>query len=364
MNEMLMMVSAIEEALLGGHLQALATVVTVLGSAYRREGAKLLIGPDGTTLGLISGGCLEGEVAEVAREVMASGRPCKRRYDMREDAVFGLGSGCGGVVEVLIEPLLDSEMWRCWLEALRTGRTTARAVIHAGENADVPLGTRLVALPGPTFCGDLEDAALDAALREALVELLTPGASTVTSRTIHGAHVLLEVTTRAPELVIFGAGLDAVPLAELASRTGFAVQVVDPRTAFLTADAFPNASRVLAHPSAFEERVSLDRGGYAVVMNHHFERDQAALRFAIEHGAAYVGVLGPATRFRRMLAALAEAGFSPSSAQLERLHNPVGLDIGAEGPQEIAVSILAEVLAVRRGAGGGMMREGRAAASV
>ena len=345
------------EALGGGRMVALATVVAVDGSAYRREGAKLLVHEDGIPVGIISGGCLEGEVATIAGEVFEQGRPRRESFDLREDAIFGLGSGCGGVVDVLIEPLSGDDTFRSWSGAVLERRRVVRALITASERDDVALGASLVVAAGERPVGDLGPRDLTTTVAETAAELLAQRNPQTFARTLDRVEVLFDVSVPPPELVLFGAGVDAQPVAELARRCGLVITVVDPREAFLSKGRFPDVERVLAHPSGFAERVQLGGNSSVVIMNHHYERDRYSLRFALEMGVPYVGVLGPTHRFKKLMAELAEEGFTPSPEQLERVHNPVGLDIGAEGPEEIAVSIVAEVLAALRGVRGEMLRE-------
>jgi xanthine/CO dehydrogenase XdhC/CoxF family maturation factor len=172
---------------------------------------------------------------------------------------------------------------------------------------------------------------------------------------IEGAEIFYQVNTPAPELVIFGAGHDTVPLAHLAWMQGFAVTIVDVRETFLTADRLPNAALVRAHFGEFADAVTVRDGAFVLVMNHHVERDQESLRFALESGAAYIGILGPRSRYEKMLASLAARGCAPPASSLSRVRSPVGLSLGAETPPEIAVSILAELLAIRRGFDGGFL---------
>jgi xanthine/CO dehydrogenase XdhC/CoxF family maturation factor len=172
---------------------------------------------------------------------------------------------------------------------------------------------------------------------------------------IGGEELFFEVSSRPPELVVFGAGSDAEPLARQAWDLGFSVTVVDVREVFLTADRFPHASLVPTHFTRFGESVRLTGRSFAVIMNHHLERDRECLRFAIESPAAYVGVLGPRSRYTRLLAGLREDGYVPEAAKLTRVRNPVGLALGAETPEEIAMSILGEMLALQRGFDGGFL---------
>jgi xanthine/CO dehydrogenase XdhC/CoxF family maturation factor len=154
---------------------------------------------------------------------------------------------------------------------------------------------------------------------------------------------------------MFGAGYDAVPVAQLAWTLGFSVTVVDVRDAFLTADRFPGATLVGTDFSRLADRLHLPAGSFVLVMNHHVERDQDSLRFALESDAAYVGVLGPRSRLDKLLTGLAKQGYVPASTKLARVRNPIGLSLGAETAEEVAVSILGEILAIRRGFEGGFL---------
>ena len=163
------------------------------------------------------------------------------------------------------------------------------------------------------------------------------------------------MTTRPPALAIFGAGHDAAPVAHLAWTLGWAVTVVDVREAFLTAERFPGATLVHAHFSEFPEKVALGADDFVLVMNHHLERDRESLRFSLGSDAAYIGVLGPRSRYERLLAGLASEGYVFEPNRLRSVRSPVGLALGAETPQEIAVAVLGEITAVRRGFEGGFL---------
>jgi xanthine/CO dehydrogenase XdhC/CoxF family maturation factor len=167
--------------------------------------------------------------------------------------------------------------------------------------------------------------------------------------------LFFDVSAPPPELVIFGAGYDAVPLAQQAWALGYDVTVVDVRDAFLTADRFPHGTLVSAHFSRFGEAVRLTGRSFVVVMNHHLERDRECLRFALGSDAPYIGVLGPRSRYQKLRRALDADGIAFDAAALSRVRSPVGLAVGAETPEEIAVSILAEMLAVQRGFDGGFL---------
>ncbi len=355
MRDEAILVGAIRKARAAGRRTALATVVRVSGSAYRKEGAKLVVDEEGHLTGIISGGCLEPEIAHTAQEVMRTGRPTRRLFDMAEDVVWGLGLGCGGTVEVFVEPVGEGPAWDAWLEALERGEPAVRALVHGAPN-EALVGRWVLWIADRDAGGTLETGALRTQFLEAARTAARTRHPRSKTQAFGGLEVLFDVSVPPAELVIFGAGHDAIPVAELGRRLGFKVVVVDPRPAYANATRFPDAEVISAHPEAFPERVRLGPRSYAVIMNHHLERDRKALRFLLGTEAPYIGVLGPRSRFTRLLEALREEGFEPDEAALARVHSPVGLDIGAEGPEEIAVSILAEILAVRGGFRGGFLR--------
>jgi xanthine dehydrogenase accessory factor len=336
---------------------AIATVVRVRGSAYRREGTRMVIRRDGTYECALSGGCLEPIVAEAAERVIASGEPVVINYDLADDSIWGLGIGCSGAVDVRIERLDDDDTTRRWWASLERG-DAAVLVTPLTEGKGEPSSgkaKRMLVLPTGDTIGTLGNDSIDReAARRALEKLGAPDA-TPSSEWVGEDELFFEFSTPAPELVIFGAGFDAVPMASLAWTLGFTVTVVDVREAFLTAGRFPHARLVAAHFSHFSQKVRLAGHSFALVMNHHLERDQESLRFALGSDAVYIGVLGPRVRLQTLLARLAGQEFAPSPAALARVRSPVGVALGAETPAEIAVSVLGEIMAIRRGFSGGFL---------
>jgi xanthine dehydrogenase accessory factor len=337
------LLDAIREVRALGEPAAVATVVRVRGSAYRREGTRMFVRRNGTYECALSGGCLEPTVAEVAARVIATGEPAIVTYDLADDSVWGLAIGCTGAVDIRIERIEDDALSNLWLAILERGEGAVRITPLSGVS-----GRMIVSGPGEVAGGLTDPAIQQAALARARAHLGDEYPRSGPQR-IAGAEVFVEIATQPPDLVIFGAGHDAAPVAHLAWTLGFTVTIVDGRDAFLTADRFPQATLVCAHVSQLARHVSLRPGSFVLIMNHHVERDVESLRFSLESDAAHIGVLGPRSRFDRLRALLAEQGNAPDALKLSRVRSPVGLALGAETPQEIALSILGEILAIRRG---------------
>ena len=374
---------AVREARSAGEPAALATVVAVKGSAYRREGTQMLVRRDRSFECALSGGCLEPAVADAAVRVIDTGVPALVRYDLADDSIWGLGIGCTGAVDIHIERVEDDEATNAWLAALERGDaavevlslsgSTGRLVVRdAGVVGSLSDGKSTVGKAKSTLSeaestlSEAESTFCEAAAPSAKPQLTSQAVARARERlrgrdapsgaeSIDGAELFFLVAAPPPHLVMFGAGHDAPPLARLAWSLGFAVTVVDVREAFLTADRFPGATLVSAHFSQFADAVRLTPESFALVMNHHVERDRESLRFCLASPARYIGVLGPRPRYEKMLAALAAAGSTFPGEALSRVRSPVGLALGAETPGEVAVAVLSEILAVGRGFDGGFL---------
>lgn len=341
--------SALAEVRAAGGRAASATVVRVHGSAYRREGARMLVRPDGTYVCSLSGGCLEPAVADAAARVIATGAPATVSYDLADDSIWSLNIGCSGAVDIRIERIDDDEVTTAWLGVLERGEPAVLVTRLAGPDR------RRVVFPSGASIGALGDAALDqVADRRAREHLVTPYPAS-RAETLAGSEVFFEVNQPPPALVVFGAGQDAAPLVQQAWTLGFTITVVDPRAAYLHRNLFAGARLVLTGFEELPAALTLPRGAFVAVMSHHMDRDRLALRFCFERDPAYIGVLGPRARYEKLLAHLRDEGYLPPPPLLERVHSPIGLALGAESPEEVALSVLGEILAIRRGFAGGFL---------
>lgn len=363
MSEIGEVLQAIEGLNERGERMALATIVSVRGSTYRSPGARLLVPESGETVGNISGGCLEGEVAEIAKAVMADGRPQLVNFDLTADdeAVWGWGLGCNGAIDVFVEPAdRAAEVTGALASALEEERPLAVVTVLASGVPKVRPGARLLVHPDGRHEGELGHPDADRLAREEALAALEAGSARTRDLEV-GAQQLrafVEVFEPPIRLLVCGAGHDAIPLVRHAAELGWRVEVVDDRPEFLTPERFPGAAGFTeTEPGEAAKRARVDPRTHVVVMSHNYLRDRDYLRSFLGTEIAYIGMLGPRARLERLLASLAEEGIRPTDGDLAKLHGPAGLDIGAEGPEEIAWSIVAEILAVRRGRSAGFLRD-------
>jgi len=326
-----------------GEPLVLATVYDTAGSTYSKAGHRILIAANGDYQGLVSGGCLEGDLAERSRAVLASGVPAAVTYDMRDEAddLWGLGVGCNGMIRVFLQPLSPAEGYEPFasIAARLLGGGGVLATVVEGT-AHAPAGATLVAGDGERARFGLDDAAaeaLEAASGEALRGV---NGRYVTDPT--GLGVLYARLVPVPRLLVLGAGLDAVPLVNMAVQLGWLVTVADHRPAYLARGDLAAADRVLGiEPAKLSTALELAKFDAVIVMSHHLVTDRTYLAQLAEVDCAYLGVLGPRARKERLLGELGPAG----AALRPRLAGPVGLDIGADSPESIALAILAELQA-------------------
>ncbi len=343
------------DALPVGGRAVLATVVDVQGSSYRLPGARMLIDESGITFGMVSGGCLEADLLERSRRVLRTGDVEVIVYDTRatDDTVFGLNLGCRGVVRILLEPT-DTALFGFLRDRLssRHGAAVATLVESAGG---LRPGTRLM-VDDRGFVGSGFDRTTERAIVEESFLAIEEGRSRLCR--LDCGELFVEYLAPPMPLVVFGAGSDAVPLVRFAKDLGWRVTLVDHRPGMAGRAQFASADEVVvARPESVEMRVPIDARTAAVVMTHNYSHDVHLLELLLRSEARYVGVLGPRARTDRLLEELAQSGTVFDSRELERLHAPVGIDIGAESPEEIALSIVAEIRAVASGRRGGLLRD-------
>lgn len=350
-----------------GHEFAMATVVRVVGSAPREPGATMLVRADGTVIGNVSGGCVEGAVVEEGLAVLAGSPAHTVTYGIADDAVFGVGLTCGGTIEVLVRAVRrgsDAAAQLCTLDAASAGDAVgvapmalvlvSAAGVHGaagvgdaylvGAGADpLPARHALSVLSGPLA----DAAALVADDRAVALHYDDDGCRTERD----GAMTLLVIPFgAAPRLIVVGAVEFAVSLARLGAALGYRVTVIDPRAAFATPDRFPGAEVVVEWPDRYLAHTSLDSRSAICVLSHDAKIDVPAIAVTLAGPAGYVGAMGSRRTHDERVQRLADAGVAPD--RIAALRSPIGLDLGGRSAAETALSILAEIVAVRHGAGG------------
>lgn len=367
MNHQGLIVRELVRAAVQNEIVVLASIVRTEGSAYRGVGTRMIIRADDSAAGLVSGGCLEADLVARASTVRNSGRAELVTYDSRsdDDLVWGLGLGCDGLVQVLLEPLAAAEAQQ--LAALlqtahqRRSRTIIATSISQGTHCPTQLGARiLMDERGNELArmGDWGDADRAAAVLASVAAALPTGRrGTVCDA--EGIDVAMESIVPPLDFVICGSGPDVAPVAELGAAQGCNVTVVDHRPVeHAHAERFPSATVVeCAAAETLEQSAALTDRTAVVVMSHNYQRDLEYMSAALRVRAPYVGVLGPKRRTERMLGELQARGEAIDDTMLEQLHAPIGLDIGGDGPEAIALSIVAEISAVTNGRNGGFLRD-------
>ena len=334
-----------------GRAVALATVVEVSGSVYRRPGAHLLIGDGCPLAGMISGGCLEADVAERAGELVGGRKPELVTYDTtsRDDVLWSLGVGCNGVVTVLLEELpADSELLDFYRNCLETREQGLVATVYRSSARNLRVGTRY-------YCGSDAPVNFPLTWLSHAHEVLNSGKAQ--TRQFGDISVLFEPVALPLPLLLCGAGVDAIPVASFAKQLGWDVSVVDRRPGYLRKELYPQVDRLLQVDPERLVSSLVPSGSVAVVMAHHATDDLAYLRSLLRSPVRYIGMLGPRSRTRQFVQQLRREG---EAVDESRIFGPIGLDLGAETPAEIALSILAEIKAVLNNRGAGSLRDRRA----
>lgn len=341
-------------ALPAGAKAVLATVVDLKGSGYRLPGARMLIKGNGDATGTVSGGCLEADVMERAKRVLETGVAEVFKYDTtaEENSVFSLNMGCRGVMRVLMEAVDKGSDEISKLRSVYKDRKPAcGAVVIRSETASLPVGRRIALSEAVAELPPLSDDLNTFADSRSNYETVSYEVGS------EFVEVALERVDPPVQLYIFGAGADAVPLAEVAHGLGWEVNVCDHRSAFLTEERFPKCDALVGLDRDVAPEWEVDDLTAFVLMNHNYDRDKAMLPGALRSKAFYVGALGPPRRTEQILS---ELGDPFSDDELSRLRAPAGLDIGGDTPEAIAISIIAEIQSVLKHRNGGPLRERQA----
>ncbi|MBW4694159.1 MAG: XdhC family protein [Lyngbya sp. HA4199-MV5] len=365
MNEIQAILNAYDQVTRSGEAAALATVMNTSGSTYRRPGARILIMNSGQTVGMISGGCLEQDVVEHAQQVMQSGKSIVVTYDTtaNENIIWGLGLGCNGIVQILIERLDREKPFNLLLliaACLAHQQPGVLAtVFNAAGSVVINVGARLICHADHTVSHEIEASTLVSNLLMDVPSVLHHQQSIVQQYPCASGNVevLLEWLAPPPSIVLFGAGQDAIPVARFAKALGWRVTIVDCRANEATRERFSMVDTVLlTRRDRVQEQVQMDANTTAVVMTHNYLDDAALLKTLLPSSARYIGILGPKHRTERLLQTL-QQDYSINIAQARtRLHAPIGLDLGAETPEAIALAIVAEIQAVLANHAGGFLK--------
>ncbi len=328
-----------------GHKAGVATLIRVRQSAPRPPGARFAANMRGDVAGSVSSGCVEGDLYEHIQQVVAAGEARVVSYGITDEMALEVGLACGGEIEVLIAPYAPGDP--VWPQLERAIDERRAAVLVTGVSEAVR-ARQLLLFPDGARLGTLGDDDLDQRAAEAVAPLFDVAGTPVIELEDAAATVFAEAFLPPPRLAIVGATPVAAALCHLASYLGIAVTVIDPREVFAKDERFPEADRVIrTWPEEALAEFGLDRYASVVVLAHDLKLDVPALAAALRAGCRYVGQIGGRRTQRLRREALSELGFSDD--ELARIHGPVGLDIGASTPEEIALSIMAELLAALRG---------------
>jgi len=324
---------------------ALATVIQTWGSSPRRAGAKMALTPDGKITGSVSGGCVEGAVFESGVEVLKSRKPQLLHFGVADETAWEVGLACGGSIDIFVKPL-DVEFFKPLRSVLVEERTAVVLTVVRAPN-DL-LGREILLKEDGNVVGllneNLDERALSLA-REALLQ-----GSSRRAKLNEDVEVFIEVILPPPTLIAVGGVHITIALVSLAKTLGYRTIVVDPRSAFGSQERFPHVDQLIqSWPEEAFQEIPLTRSTAIAMLTHDPKLDDPALKIALPSSAFYVGALGSKTTQAKRRQRLLDEGLT--EAQLNRLHGPIGLKIGAGTPEEIAMSIMAEIVAARNNAG-------------
>ena len=350
------------ELLGDGQPCVLATVVRTNGSTPQKAGAMLLVRQDGTGVGTLGGGCVEGDIWFAAKEILRQGSgPEFKDYYLNEDVAARDGLVCGGTMYFFLEPFREASEFLPFAKevasAYEGGDAVALAtVVKVPEGSGITLGAKLLLRLGGSVVGSLGTADLDTQAIEVASKLAEVG-SVESLMTEDGTEIFIEGFTTPPTLVMVGGGHVGKATADLAHMLGYTVYVVDDRPEFANHERFPYAEQVVVAPyDRWSGEVTLNLNSFVVVATRGHRFDDMALESALDTPSRYIGLLGSRRKTLMIYQRLVTQGTSPE--RLKQVHSPIGLDIGALTPDELAVSIMSEIIMVRRGGAGSPMQMG------
>jgi xanthine dehydrogenase accessory factor len=357
-------VKAFDRAQKAGKQTALATVVHVEGSSYRRAGARMMVTDDGQLTGAISGGCLEGDALRKARLVMAQQKPMLVTYDTtdEDDAKLGVGLGCNGIIHILIEPIDPSSsnnpiaLFKQFLS--KREPVVLITVFTLNDKQATQPGTCALMNKDEQVTGAFPDSTIENAIFIDAKDVLKNGNS-VTKTYIYQDRFtcFIELLQPTVSLIIVGAGNDAIPLTKLAAVLGWQITVIDGRANYIVPERFPLADKlIVTKPDDALSKLSLDDRTVFVLMTHNYNYDIAMLKRLLPLQLPYIGALGPKKRLNRILDELREEGTNITDEQLESIYGPAGLDVGSENSEEIALSIISEIQSILTKRNGSSLR--------
>lgn len=338
-------IESIDKWLADGESVALATVVQTWGSAPRREGAKMALTPQGKMAGSVSGGCVEGAVFEAGVKSLETGRAQLLSFGVADETAWDVGLACGGQIRVFVEPLHPT-----LYQDIRTLITQDRpgAVATVVNGPDLYIGKHILLAADDIAEHTLPDDLVEPAKEAAQLSLAQGRPGGIALETQLGpVELFIDVHLPAPTLIMVGGVHISIALAQLARTLGYKIIVVDPRRAFGSDARFPDVDRLIqSWPEKAFAELDLNQSTAAVMLTHDPKIDDPALKIVLNSPAFYVGALGSTSTHNKRIGRLTAAGLS--SQQLDRIHAPIGLEIGAQTPEEIAVAIMAEIVAARR----------------
>ena len=365
MKELREIIKAYDAAVHAGKKSALAAVVHLNGSSYRRPGARMLVTNDGELTGAISGGCLEGDALRKALLVLSQQQSKLVTYDTsdEDDATMGIQLGCAGIIQVLFEPINPNNSHNP-VQLLRKAsalrqKSVLVTLFSLEDKKNEQPGTCLLMEENGNISGAIPYPELFSDIIENVHHAMQQQASSFKNYIVKNIAVtaFIEFLQPCVSLVIAGAGNDAIPMMQIADTIGWEVKVIDGRSTHAKQERFVNACQVVvSKPEKVLEQIAIDPQTVFVMMTHNYNYDLAMLKALLERNVKYIGMLGPKKKLDRMLDELRDDGIELTAEQLNTIYGPAGLEIGAETAEEIALSIIAEITAVLSGKTGTSLR--------